>query len=416
MGTDCSGAEAPIWSLRSMCIPHIHAFSCDVSPAVRKFIAACSPPVGPIFPDMLKRDIPSIPAHSVYVCGFPCKPFSLLRRHSTKLMREPTAKPFFATVKVIREHLPMVAILENVEGIKSVMKYVVNYFVNLLWYYVLVIPINSVELGEPVRRPRVYFVLIRRDVALVRNRADLESFAEAMLAAARAPHADTIAQRMLPTSHPAVRDYCSKLTRRRGVSEREKGRPKWIKHNEDFTAAHGLSSGSSSGLASGIEGLQLPRLRTAWQLLSNVHTSPNLVADVSQNVHRASVCVDGSAPTITPGGIIAVKKGGRVLVPVEKLLVHNFPLHKMSVPQDTSDKEMESLGGNTMHLAAVGCALLIGMGAINWSASAARVGQKPCGPAPPRESAIYIAGAAAQDPSKKRRLSIGKSIKAKRRK
>ena len=29
VGTDCSGAEAPIWALRTMGIKHVHKFSCD---------------------------------------------------------------------------------------------------------------------------------------------------------------------------------------------------------------------------------------------------------------------------------------------------------------------------------------------------------------------------------------------------
>ena len=48
VGTDCSGAEAPIWALRAMGIKHVHKFSCDWKKPVRDFIAAvCRPPPSP---------------------------------------------------------------------------------------------------------------------------------------------------------------------------------------------------------------------------------------------------------------------------------------------------------------------------------------------------------------------------------
>ena len=47
VGTDCSGAEAPIWALRAMGIKHVHKFSCDWEKPVRDFIAAVSPPRRP---------------------------------------------------------------------------------------------------------------------------------------------------------------------------------------------------------------------------------------------------------------------------------------------------------------------------------------------------------------------------------
>ena len=411
VGTDCSGAEAPIWSLRSMGIQHRHVFSCDVSVAVRKFISQCSPPEGPVYHDMLKRDPAGVPAHSVYVCGFPCTPFSLLRRHSTKLLRELAAKPFFAAVRMIKESLPPLAILENVSGIRQVMKYVVGHFVALAWYYVLVIPIDSADLGEPVKRPRYYFVLLRRDVAVIQDRQKLTDFVKAMLTAARAPRVDSIVDRMLPTSHPSVQGY---LAQRRGASgvsasRRGGGEPRWITHSANYMRSHRLSGPApGAGASSDMKGLTTSRAHAAWTLLTRAHPSLNLVADVSQNVHRASVCVDGCTPTITPRSLIAIKKAGRIMAPVEKILVHNFPLHKMRMPKDMTEKEAEDLGGNTMHLASVGLALLIGMAGVDWSASAAQVGRKPAGAAPSKEPAIYLGSLASggQKSGRKRQMPL----------
>ena len=49
------------------------------------------------------------------------------------------------------------------------------------------------------------------------------------------------------------------------------------------------------------------------------------------------------------------------MLPLEKLLVHLFPLHMMKIPADVSDAALSSLGGNTMHLKSVGLALAIGI-------------------------------------------------------
>lgn len=95
IGTDCSGAEAPIWALKAMQIPHQHVFSCDWQEQVRSFIRATCPPTGHIFTDMLTRRCKDLPGIDIYVCGFPCTPFSLLRQHSTRLLKEAAARPFF---------------------------------------------------------------------------------------------------------------------------------------------------------------------------------------------------------------------------------------------------------------------------------------------------------------------------------
>ena len=86
-----------------MGIKHVHKFSCDWEKPVRDFIAAVSPPAGPIFQNMLTRKTDDIPDMDLYVCGFPCTPYSSLRRHKTRLLKEVAAKPFIELLKVLEE-------------------------------------------------------------------------------------------------------------------------------------------------------------------------------------------------------------------------------------------------------------------------------------------------------------------------
>ena len=105
-------------------------------PQVRKFIASNSPPTI-IFDDMLSRDLDAVPDVDVYVCGFPCTPYSALRSHRTKLFKEPAAKPYFAVLKLLRHRRPPLAVLENVGGLRRVMGKALRDLEKLKWYFVI---------------------------------------------------------------------------------------------------------------------------------------------------------------------------------------------------------------------------------------------------------------------------------------
>ena len=401
VGTDCSGAEAPVWSLRSMNIPHTHAFSCDVSENVRKFLQTCSPPVGPIYQDMLRRDVESIPAHSLYVCGFPCTPYSGLRAHRTKLMREPAAKPFFFAIKTIRKCLPAAAVLENVLGIDRVLTRVLRCLENLLWYHVLVMLIDSASLGEPVSRPRYYFILIRKDVSLL-TAPQLEDFAKTLYKASCAVPSDDITSRMLPDSSPEVKALRAQVCTARQNGNRK---AKWQMHHDNFARQHGARRKKDVHVA----GLSAERAREAFSLLSQVHKGGNMIADVSQSVHRASVTTSGVSPTVTPHGLVVAQRLQRIMLPIEKLMVHNFPVHRMKIPTSITDPVLASLGGNTMHLASVGLAMLIAISAVDWANGASGPGKKPSGPTLARKQAIVIKHG--QGRKRPRQLEDGKASK-----
>ena len=361
VGTDCSGAEAPIWALHQMNIPHQHKFSCDWNASVREFIAAVRPPAGPIFVDMLKRNIQDIPDVDMYVAGFPCTPFSMLRRHNSRLLQEAAAKPFKKLLEVLAERKPALAVLENVMGIKKVMKQVCQKLVKLGCYIITITKIDSVELGVPVRRPRYYFVLVRKDVAITTDTARLKSLGKAIVGACRRPVEGTIVDLMLPPSTTPAKGRSTSGGRDVGASGQTS---KWPRKHAAFRQKMGVGQ-PRSYRASDALGLKNERQRDAWQLLADAHPGKNIIADVSQSVERSSVSTNGVCPTVRPNSLMCVMAAGRSLSPMETLAIHFFPLHRMKIPTTVKPSSLAKMGGNTMHLKSVGLAMCMGLAMVS---------------------------------------------------
>ena len=114
--------------------------------------------------------------------------------------------------------------------------------------------------------------------------------------------------------------------------------------------------------------LHLPRQRSLWGILTRKHCqADSLAADLSHSVQRAADRTDWTLPTITPRSIIAVSSANWVLAPVEKILLHGFPVHHMRLPQGVTDNDLETMGGNTMHVHIVGAVMLMASGMVNWT-------------------------------------------------
>ena len=118
--------------------------------------------------------------------------------------------------------------------------------------------------------------------------------------------------------------------------------------------------------------LHLPRERDAWQIESAKRfNSAQLTVDLSQSVTRGGARTDGCLPTITPGSVLAVAGAGRVLCPLEKVMLHGFPVHRMRMPPGVTQKQLESMGGNTMHVHVVAVAIRLVLGLVDWGLGAA---------------------------------------------
>ena len=71
-------------------------------------------------------------------------------------------------------------------------------------------------------------------------------------------------------------------------------------------------------------------------------------------------------PTVTPGSRIWVVKEMRFITEVEKLLLNMVPVHLLKWPAELSERNIHDLAGNTMHLKAVGLAMLIAISLVEW--------------------------------------------------
>ena len=348
VGTDCSGLDAPILALRAMGVQHRHIFSCDVNRKIQQYTAVNFPGVR-VYQDMLKRKHSSLGPHNVYVCGFPCKPFSSLHSNSRRL-RDPKARPFFAMLQTLKENTPQLAVLENVIGLRSVLHTVFARLQRLKQYHILVFIIDPADMGEPVRRPRYYFVLVRRDVANFQPDRMDEVAGRLMQVGCRRCDV-SLAARLLPSSSPVVQQWLGQRRRaderRRQASASKQGRSsrmKWQERQLHLPSAPaqpivGLTARSQSLLGALLakKGLRaMPR---------------DFNVDVSQSLGRSRL-VRNVSPTITPRGQIVIGELGRMMTPAEKCLANLVPLHELRMPAQLTDTDLADLAGNTMHLMA----------------------------------------------------------------
>lgn len=208
VGTDCSGLEAPIHALSQLQVNHIHRWSSELALAPRQVIL-CNTPPEHLYDNVIesaKRDVPYV---HMYISGFSCKPFSMLH-HNTKLLEEEEAKIFWAVRDRLHRVRPACFVLENVLGIRRVLNEVVAALEGGGLYHVSICEMDSSHLQEPCRRPRLYLLGARTDVALgdapALQRVVDRAWQRVKEAYAMGPK-HTLQDRMLPTCHPAVQKY-----------------------------------------------------------------------------------------------------------------------------------------------------------------------------------------------------------------
>jgi DNA (cytosine-5)-methyltransferase 1 len=165
IGTDCSGIEAPIQALKNLKIPFKHAFSSEIDEDCIKSIKANYHPEI-IYNDMAKRKSKDLPDIDIYVCGFPCQPFSTAGKKLGS--RDGRSNIMDVCIDVIKTKLPKVFILENVRGFMTLeegknYKYLMNELGKIKRYNIHPELLNTRNYGLPQNRERLYIVGVRKD-------------------------------------------------------------------------------------------------------------------------------------------------------------------------------------------------------------------------------------------------------------
>jgi len=160
IGTDCSGIEAPIVALQQMKIPFSHEFSSEIDKhCISTIRANFNPKI--IFGDMKERKLNDIPDIDMYVCGFPCQPFSIAGKRLGE--QDPRGTIFYECVRVIKHKKPMIFVLENVRGLLSIdggrtFQTIQEQLEKLKIYHIYWKVLNTADYGIPQSRKRVFIV------------------------------------------------------------------------------------------------------------------------------------------------------------------------------------------------------------------------------------------------------------------
>lgn len=160
IGTDCSGIEAPIQALENLGIRFKHVFSSEIDHFARESIMANYTP-DVLYEDMMERDNTKLSNIDVYVCGFPCQPFSYAGKR--KGVNDTRGTVFWKCLNVIKTKKPKFFILENVPGILTsnegrTWKTIQEELSSLKDYNIDCKIINTLDYGIPQNRKRVYIL------------------------------------------------------------------------------------------------------------------------------------------------------------------------------------------------------------------------------------------------------------------
>lgn len=166
IGTDCAGIEAPIDALKQLNIPFTHAFSCEIDEKARTVISANTKPAQ-MYTDITNRDHKKLSPIDLYVCGFPCQPFTIMN-HTNPRSQHKSHTIFDHVYQVIKLKQPRFFILENVKGLTTGKNK--DYFLHILKklnqlgvYDIHHSILNTADYGIPQSRPRLYIVGVPKD-------------------------------------------------------------------------------------------------------------------------------------------------------------------------------------------------------------------------------------------------------------
>ncbi len=259
-----------------------------------------------------------------------------------------------AVLATLRQKLPPLAVLENVWGIRRHLNRVHRALHSLKWHEVITVGIDPYEMGEPVRRRRCWFVLVRVDVARARA-GDLDDHARALLPLGRRTEHAQPSERLLTNDCNYIQEFLRRRARPKLITAASRGgfRPAASRGVGQLWRSQ-CAPHPCAKLSQIVQGLSerqttLLGILLAREGLSKLSNKTNV--DLAQSLLFASFTP--YLPTITPNGDVLVGELHRLVTPVEKCLLNAFPVHSARWPPGFRDQDFADCGGNTMHLMAV---------------------------------------------------------------
>lgn len=342
---------------------------------------------------------------NLYICGFPCNPFSM-RHTGSQCFAEEKSKPFFAMLKTMQSVDPDMYILENVEGLQrrrvqwegeersclDVVQLLLRQHLPRHRHALAPPHVTTpIAFGEHIARPREFVLGLRRNLCRQGCDADFEnevlrllreiqrclcsagavgaavpdvSHAEARSSFMRGLNKGPAAQGPYETCGCSFGTFCSRHVSGRGSTWRTVHEQLWaetaavsaaaIDHDHYFRMAwaHGVDASSIVQVA---RERDLANLHAARCGLVDLNTF--MVNDMSQSWGWDQFRQDGNLPTLATGSKLFSFGLGRFLTPAELFRFMGFPptynLHEFE------DAKLKQFLGNTMHVAVVGILMSI---------------------------------------------------------
>ena len=164
VATDCSGIDTVIHALHKMGVKHKQLWYCDILKEALSVTINNGGAPEVVHTDIMTRNNSALPQPDVYVVGPPCQPFSTLgsKQHSN----DARFNVFLRAIDTISACTPKCCIIENVPSMDEKSLTMIRESLEPLQkhYFVEDRVLNSKHFGLPQNRPRLYIVLVRKDV------------------------------------------------------------------------------------------------------------------------------------------------------------------------------------------------------------------------------------------------------------
>ncbi len=170
VGTTFSGIGAPETALKTLGIPHIVKYACDIDKhAKTTYLANHSCEAW--YDDITKIDVGNLPYVDLFVGGFPCQSYSSCGQRLG--IEDHRGKLVYYLLKILKTKQPKYFLAENVKGLLESDKgntfRIIKEAFEDCGYRVYWKLLNSKTFGVAQSRPRVYIVGIRKDIDKVFN-------------------------------------------------------------------------------------------------------------------------------------------------------------------------------------------------------------------------------------------------------